>query len=67
MKDKKKLRFPKKPKHPERICWGCDKYCYVNDLQCGNGQERAQHPAEMFGEDWYADLSVEELQKIDLV
>ena len=40
------------PKHPERICWGCDKYCSANDLRCGNGTVRTQHPVELFGEDW---------------
>ena len=40
------------PKHPERICWGCDKYCSSDDLRCGNGTIRTQHPVELFGEDW---------------
>lgn len=46
-------KFPLHPKHPERTCWGCDKYCSVNSLQCGNGSGRTQHPAEMLGDDWY--------------
>ena len=46
-------KFPLHPKHPERICWGCDKYCPAKDLQCGNGSGRTQHPAEMLGDDWY--------------
>lgn len=46
-------KFPRHAKHPERICWGCDKYCPADWLQCGNGSERTQHPAEIFGEDWY--------------
>ncbi len=46
-------RFPLNPPHPERICWGCDKYCAAHDLQCGNGSGRCQHPCEIFGEDWY--------------
>ena len=46
-------KFPLNPKHPERICWGCDKYCPVDSLQCGNGSGRTQHPAEVIGEDWY--------------
>ena len=46
-------KFPIHPKHPERICWGCDKYCAADDLQCGNGSERTAHPVEWFGEDWY--------------
>ena len=40
------------PKHPERICWGCDRYCPGDDLRCGNGTIRTQHPVELFGEDW---------------
>ena len=46
-------KFPIAPKHPERICWGCDKYCSADDLQCGNGCERIQHPIEMDGAEWY--------------
>lgn len=46
-------KFPLHPKHPERVCWGCDKYCAAKDLQCGNGSGRTQHPAEMLGDDWY--------------
>ena len=40
------------PKHPERVCWGCDKHCSADDLRCGNGTIRTQHPVELFGEDW---------------
>jgi len=46
--------FPVNPKHPERICWGCDRYCPAKSLACGNGSERTMHPAELFGEDWCA-------------
>ncbi|KTC36996.1 MAG: DUF3079 domain-containing protein [Pseudomonas sp.] len=45
--------FPLSPKHPERICWGCDRYCAANALSCGNGSDRTMHPSEMLGEDWY--------------
>lgn len=48
-------KFPLHPRHPERICWGCDKYCSVDELRCGNGSDRTQHPVELFGEGW-ADL-----------
>ena len=48
-------KVPLNPKHPERICWGCDRYCSVNGLSCGNGNERTPHPAEVFGDDWYLD------------
>ena len=47
-----KLKIALNPKHPERICWGCDKYCSADDLRCGNGTIRTQHPVELFGEDW---------------
>ena len=43
---------PVAPKHPERICWGCNKYCPENDLACGNGTIRTPHPVELFGNDW---------------
>ena len=45
-------KFPLLPKNPERICWGCDKYCPAESMCCGNGSERTQHPSELFGEDW---------------
>jgi hypothetical protein len=47
-----KRKLALNPKHPERICWGCDKYCSGDDLRCGNGTVRTQHPVELFGEDW---------------
>lgn len=45
-------KFPPNPPNPERICWGCDKYCPVDSLACGNGSDRTQHPIEFFGKDW---------------
>lgn len=45
-------KFPDSPAHPERTCWGCDHYCAVGAMLCGNGSERTQHPVELFGEDW---------------
>jgi hypothetical protein len=45
-------RISLKPTNPERICWGCDKYCPADDLACGNGTIRTPHPIELFGEDW---------------
>ena len=45
-------KVPLHPRSPERICWGCDKYCPAEDLACGNGTIRTMHPAELFGEDW---------------
>jgi hypothetical protein len=40
------------PRHPERVCWGCEKLCPASDLACGNGSERTPHPVELFGENW---------------
>lgn len=45
-------RFPVHPAHPERICWGCDRYCPADAMQCGNGSLATPHPSELFGEDW---------------
>ncbi|MEJ2078692.1 MAG: DUF3079 domain-containing protein [Acidobacteriota bacterium] len=45
-------RYPLHPRHPERVCWGCDRFCPADDLRCGNGTVRAMHPIELFGEDW---------------
>jgi hypothetical protein len=45
---------PLAPTHPERICWGCDKYCPAAELACGNGTIRTPHPVELFGDDWVA-------------
>lgn len=58
-------KFPLHPKHPERICWGCDKYCGVDAMMCGNGSDRTQHPVELFGEDWFemGDSSAPEADK----
>jgi len=46
--------LPLHPQHPERVCWGCDRYCPAHDLTCGNGSERTPHPQELFGADWQA-------------
>ncbi|WP_374353266.1 DUF3079 domain-containing protein [Chitinimonas sp.] len=46
-------KFPIHPAHPERICWGCDKYCPADNLACGNGSDRTQHPVEFWGDDWH--------------
>ena len=48
-----KRKFPLHPKFPERICWGCDKYCAADNLLCGNGSGRTEHPSEALGPDWY--------------
>ena len=40
------------PKYPDRICWGCEKLCPINHLNCR--ETRVPHPVELFGDDWYA-------------
>jgi hypothetical protein len=45
-------KFPIHPANPERLCWGCDKYCPADSMACGNGSDRTQHPMELFGDDW---------------
>ena len=42
-------RFPIQPAHPERNCWGCDRYCASDAMLCGNGSERTQHPSRPLG------------------
>ena len=44
--------IPLHPKHPERVSWGCARYCPAHDLACGNGSVRTPHPEELFGPDW---------------
>ncbi|HEX6804693.1 MAG TPA: DUF3079 domain-containing protein [Terriglobales bacterium] len=51
-REKSRVNVPLHPKHPERICWGCDKFCPADDMRCGNGTIRAPHPVELFGDDW---------------
>ena len=53
-------RIPLKPSNPDRICWGCDRYCPADDLACGNGTIRTLHPAELFGDDWYEWIAAKE-------
>ena len=48
----KRHAAPLNPRYPERICWGCDKFCPADELACGNGTIRTPHPAELFGVDW---------------
>jgi len=43
---------PTHPKHPERICWGCERRCPAESLACGNGTIPTLHPRELFGDDW---------------
>ena len=45
-------RINHQPAHPERICWGCEKYCPADSLGCGNGTIRCPHPVELFGDAW---------------
>lgn len=55
-------KFPAHPAHPERVCWGCDEYCPADSMRCGNGSDRTQHPAELWGDDW---LEWEQNQQIE--
>jgi hypothetical protein len=59
-------KIPLYPKNPERVCWGCDKYCPAESLDCGNGTVRTQHPIEIFGEDWLAPDPAKSVQTSDL-
>ena len=50
-------KFPLHPKHPERICWGCDRYCPTDSLACGNGSphhapRRTAGRGLVYGGDW---------------
>jgi hypothetical protein len=61
-------KFPVLPLHPERVCWGCDRYCAADSLICGNGTVRTPHPSELFGEDWSSwglDAAAEPAEKAD--
>ena len=64
MHTRKDIRLPLNPRRPERVCWGCDKYCPADDLACGNGTIRTPHPAELFGEDWL-EFRVRSLERRD--
>jgi hypothetical protein len=50
------IKLPLAPKNPDRVCWGCDKFCPAEDLRCGNGTIRCPHPIEIFGDDWMAEV-----------
>ena len=45
-------RFPIKPANPQKVCWGCNRYCAVDNMLCGNGTIPTPHPSELFGDDW---------------
>jgi len=49
-------RLPLTPKNPDRVCWGCDKFCPADDMRCGNGTIRCPHPIEIFGDDWVKEV-----------
>ncbi len=51
-------KFPLLPANPQRVCWGCDRYCPADDMACGNGSVRTQHPVELLGEDWYVEFDL---------
>lgn len=58
-------KAPMNPKHPERICWGCDQYCSVKDLLCR--ETRAMHPVELLGEDWWKPQDAAEAQRFHIL
>ena len=58
-------KFPIYPKNPERICWGCEKFCPADDMCCGNGTIRTPHPCELMGGDWYEWLQKQEHPEIE--
>jgi hypothetical protein len=51
------------PKHPERICWGCEKLCPANHLMCR--ETRVAHPVELYGDDWWQDSNAD--SKSDMI
>jgi DUF3079 family protein len=55
-----RVKYPVRPRHPERLCWGCDTLCPAESLACGNGTIRTLHPVELFGEDWVEWLDAKE-------
>ncbi|NVD71864.1 DUF3079 domain-containing protein [Duganella sp. BJB488] len=58
--------FPIRPAKPELICWGCDRYCPADNMICGNGSDRTQHPVELFGEGWETfGLNAQDVQPAD--
>ncbi len=59
-------KFPIHPPHPERICWGCEKFCPADDMCCGNGTIRSPHPVELFGDDWFDILKQQEDEQAEL-
>jgi len=45
------VKSPLHPKHPDRICWGCERYCPAKQLNCR--ETRVEHPVELLGVDWW--------------
>jgi hypothetical protein len=58
-------RINYRPVHPERICWGCEKYCPAENLACGNGTIRCPHPVELFGDEWLESVAEEPASAAD--
>lgn len=48
----KLAKIPLKPRHPERVCWGCDQHCRADAMGCGSRCRRTPHPVELLGENW---------------
>lgn len=45
--------LPLHPLQPERLCWGCNRYCPAFARRCAGETARTPHPIEVLGEDWY--------------
>ncbi len=58
-------KLPLSPRNPERVCWGCSRYCPADDMVCGNGTIRAPHPIELFGDDWLTAFEDHEPERDD--
>ena len=58
-------KLPLSPRNPERVCWGCPRYCPADDMVCGNGTIRAPQPIELFGDDWLTAFEDDEPERDD--
>ena len=56
-------KFPIFPKNPERICWGCDKYCKEDALQCGRDWYKKGDWSNLLSEEQQIELGLKEAPK----
>ena len=52
------------PKFPERICWGCHRYCPAHDLGCR--ESRVLHPIETDGSDWLELEQARDAERVEI-